>query len=106
MTVSKGFYRHYKGHVYYVYGIACLKHENDRRIVCYTSVKTEEGNEDFDFLARDEAEFEQWICRGDAENKPPMEPPWDWEKEREMRALGYEPRFAPIIDPEKSIVPT
>lgn len=61
MTVSKGFYRHYKGHVYYAHGVACLKHESNRRVAIYTSVKTEEGNEGFDFLARDESEFEELV---------------------------------------------
>lgn len=56
--IKKGFYRHYDGHVYYVFGVGCLVHENRRKVVSYTSVKTEEQNE-FDFLLRDEEDFEK-----------------------------------------------
>lgn len=101
MTVSRGFYRHYKSHVYFVHGVACLKHEDDRRVVIYTSVLTEEGSEGFDFLARDEDEFEQWVCPG-SRYKDPMAPPLDREF---WRKQGYEPRFERITDPEKSVVP-
>jgi hypothetical protein len=88
MSVSRGFYRHWKGHCYYVHGVACLKHEGDRRVVVYTSVKTEEGAEGFDFLARDESEFEQWLNDLGADG-------------RVVRVR----RFARVTDPERSVVP-
>lgn len=65
MAVTRGFYRHYKGHVYFVHGVACDPHDNHRRLVIYTSVKTEEvgteGQPKYDFLARDEKVFEEWV---------------------------------------------
>ena len=96
MTVSRGWYRHYKGHVYYAHGVACLKHENDRRVVIYTSVKTEQEGR-FDFLARDEKEFEE-LVEVEIQQEGPVV----------MDVLLTEkvPRFARITDPEKSIVPT
>ncbi|HXH95256.1 MAG TPA: DUF1653 domain-containing protein [Thermoanaerobaculia bacterium] len=99
MTVSRGWYRHYKGHAYVVLGVACLKHEGDRRVVIYTSVKTEEGSEGFDFLARDEKDFEVWV---DPENGQPFV---GTQSESCFRRSGCVRRFERITDPEKSIVP-
>jgi len=95
--VSPGFYRHYKGHCYYAHGVACLKHEGSRRMVIYTSVKTEEGNEGFDFLGRDEEEFEELVYEMDGSRVEPG--PRVENGDRKV------PRFARITDPELSIVP-
>lgn len=92
MTVSKGFYRHYKGHVYYVHGVACLKHEGNRRIVIYTSVKTEQEKV-FDFLARDEADFEDLV-------EPDTGEAWGGQG----TSLAVR-RFARVTDPDLSILP-
>lgn len=93
MTVSKGFYRHYKGHIYYVHGVACLKHEQNRRVVIYTSVKTEQ-EKIFDFLARDEIDFEEMV-------EPDTGKAWGGSRVSAVLAVR---RFARITDPEQSIV--
>jgi len=68
----------------------------------YTSVKTEE-KEWYDFLARDQNEFDQWVCPSDPTHAPIEEPAF--EDEEEWRAKGYEPRFQRITNPELSILP-
>ena len=93
--ITRGFYRHYKGHLYTVLGVACLKHENDRRVVIYTSVKTEEEKR-FDFLARDEREFEE-LVEVEIKQEGPAVVDVMWTEKV--------PRFARITDPELSIVP-
>lgn len=64
--VERGFYRHHRdGDVYYVHGVAANPHDSFRRVVVYTSVKTEElgepGQPPYDYLWRDEAEFMELI---------------------------------------------
>lgn len=90
MSVSRGFYRHYKGPIYYVFGVACLKHERDRRVVIYTSVKTEEDTGLFDFLARDERDFESLVTLAYAPDT----------------AQVQVPRFQRVVDPAGSVVPS
>lgn len=117
MTVRKGFYRHYKGEVYYVYGVVCLKHEGDRRIVSYTSVKTEEGpaapyrspgdGGAYDFLGRDEQDFEAWV--DPFQTTPELRTVslarlLEYEDEAALRAAGMVRRFERITDPRYSVV--
>jgi hypothetical protein len=102
--VSRGLYRHYKGHAYWVYGVACDPHQAYRRSVVYSSVKTEEqgtpGQPRYDFLARDEAEFEEWVLERDPEVR--RLPPRDETEAAALTAAGYVPRFARVVDPEAS----
>lgn len=90
--VSRGFYRHYRGHVYMVFGVGCAKHEGERRFVVYTSVKTEEISKGFDFLLRDESDFEEFVDPATG---------FAWHGQSATPAV---PRFARITDPEQSIV--
>lgn len=110
MTVAKGFYRHYKGHCYYVHGVACDPHDNHRRLVIYTSVKTETegtpGQPRYDFLARDEKTFEEWV---DAWNGAVYDGPIpdcrNVYQGRESFAAGTMKvvrRFQPLTNPEDS----
>jgi len=39
MSVSRGFYRHYKGQVYWVHGVGTL-HDETRRVVIYESTRS------------------------------------------------------------------
>jgi len=94
--VSKGFYRHYKGHLYFVHGVGCDKHDEDHRMVVYTSVKTIEGDEGFDFLLRDEQDFEARVYKSDGLVVGSVAPR---SKDPIVR------RFTRVINPEKSIVP-
>lgn len=101
----KGFYRHYKGHVYFVHGIGEAKHENNRRMVVYTSTKTE-MYKSYEFLLREEKEFDQWVYTAkDRSEPPPPIPSPAREDQDHFRSRGYEPRFLLIIDPECSILP-
>jgi hypothetical protein len=89
MAVEPGFYRHYKGHAYFVFGVAELKHEGNRRVVHYCSVKS--SNERC-ALARDEREFEELV------------------ESEYVGADGHayvlrQPRFARLEDPEESVLP-
>lgn len=101
--IKKGFYRHFKGHVYYVLGVGCLKHEENRRIVAYTSVKTEE-QDDFDFLLRDEEDFMKWI-KGEEGARVEISPPILHEEFLLLEKSNFEPRFGRVTDPEKSKLP-
>jgi hypothetical protein len=100
--VTRGMYRHWKGHAYMVYGVACLKHENERRIVIYTSAKTEEEKR-FDFLARDEKEFEEFVDDRTGKKVSLTVAESNALTEAELKHLVR--RFARITDPELSIVP-
>jgi len=96
MSLRRGFYRHYNGHLYYVYGVGCARHENNRRMVVYTSVKTEEGTEGFDFLLRDEKEFEEFVYEMDGMRVEPG--PRLTSTDLKVR------RFERVTHPEGSIV--
>ena len=73
--VEPGLYRHYKGHVYWVMGTVVLKHEGDRRLVAYDSVKTQ--REGLPGLGRELADFAAWVdptdrdAAGEAAAVPP-----------------------------------
>lgn len=55
--VTKGFYRHYKGGIYFVTGVGVL-HDTERRIVSYESTQSVvDGSPRF----RYEDEFEEWV---------------------------------------------
>ena len=94
MAVRRGFYRHHDGYVFYVHGVAVLRHEHDRPIVVYTSVKTEAAP-GYDFLARDLADFVAWVHPDGA--------PCDHRRPR--HGAECQPRFARIEDPEDSVLP-
>lgn len=107
MTVTRGFYRHYRdGDVYFVESVGALQHESGRRIVSYTSVRAIRDDET---LMRDEAEFEEWVKPGD-----PEAPPKSGEERRKaiyqpsgnlgvamVPWEGYVPRFWKITAPEE-----
>lgn len=97
MTITRGFYRHYRGHVYYVLGVGVNQHDDSYRQVVYTSVKTEEAGTtcpgSYDFLLRSEDAFTQWV---DPDNGEAVFEHGD------MRAKGYVRRFERITDPERS----
>lgn len=93
--VTRGMYRHWKGHAYFVHGVGCAKHEGERRLVVYTSVKTiNEGK--FDFLLRDEKEFEELVYLDGTRVEPGA---------RLTSGDRMVRRFTRITDPELSIVP-
>ena len=100
--VRSGFYRHYKGHAYYVHGVACDVHKGNRRIVIYTSVKTENGDGGFKYLARDEDEFEQWVSR---DGKKAYPAPLSRQDLSNAKVMKLVPRFERIADPMRSILP-
>jgi hypothetical protein len=59
VTVKRGFYRHYKGPVYFVEGVGTL-HDDTRRVVVYQSTQSAEDGEP---RLRFEDDFEAWVDR-------------------------------------------
>lgn len=106
--VSEGFYRHYKGHVYFVFGVDTLKHEGNRRIVSYTSVRA--INEEIR-LARDETDFEAWVrVVDDKVVETRVAPPLTQMLEdvivvAQLLGDGFQPRFGRILHEADSVLP-
>jgi hypothetical protein len=98
--IRRGFYRHYKGHVYYVHGVGMDPHNRRKRSVVYTSVKTEEGFDvglappAYDFLLRDEREFAEDVHSDGSHCSCVCT----------AAACDGAPRFARITDPERSVL--
>jgi len=93
MTVRRGWYKHYTGTPYYVLGVGCAHHESNRRLVVYTSVKTEEigtpGEPPYDFCLRSEAEFEEWVFQDSGNALKAADFPEDFVISEEAKKAGY-----------------
>lgn len=93
--ITRGFYRHYKGDVYFVEGIG-QSHANEDvdtlrasvRWVLYQSTRSCQP-EDGVTRMRTEREFEEWVHPS---MLSPVPPPAD-EQRQLARDLGYVPRF-------------
>ncbi len=101
--VTRGFYKHYKGDVYFVEGIGTSHDNGDAgtlsesvRWVLYQSTMSCRA-EDGITRMRTECEFEQWVLP--ASPDLPFPPPRDPEMAARVRAMGYVPRFERIGEP-------
>lgn len=82
--VSRGFYRHYKGGVYFVEGVGTL-HDDGRRVVVYQSTQSAvDGNPRLRF----EDEFEEFVDPATGER---MKVAW-------RAGSSYVPRFHRLAD--------